>query len=88
MLNVLVFIRMIEESRFKKFLVIGTSPSVIKRGIKYSIIVGTVLTLINHGDSLLERELDKIKLLRIGLTYIVPYIVSTLSSVQAILVDD
>jgi hypothetical protein len=75
---------MIEESKIKKFLVIGTSPSVIKRGIKYSIIVGTVLTLINHGGSLLERELDKIKLLRIGLTYIV----STLSSVQAILVDD
>ena len=56
---------MIEESKIKKFLVIGTSPSVIKRGIKYSIIVGTVLTLINHGGSLLERELDKIKLLRI-----------------------
>jgi hypothetical protein len=45
--------------------------------------VGTVLTAINHGDALLRGQLDAVRLFRIGLTVVVPYCVSTASSVAA-----
>lgn len=49
----------------------------------YAVVVGTVLVAINHGDALLRGELDGLRLLRMGLTVMVPYVVSTLSSVGA-----
>ena len=66
-----------------KYFTPATSPSIIRRAIKYSIVVGTILISINHGDSLLKGDIDKLKVIKIILTYSVPYIVSTLSSVQA-----
>jgi len=42
------------------------------------------LILINHADALLRGELDTLRLFRIALTMIVPYIVSTVSSVITI----
>jgi hypothetical protein len=42
-----------------------------------------VLTAINHGDALLRGQLDAVRLFRIGLTVVVPYCVSTASSVAA-----
>jgi len=45
---------------------------------------GAVLIAINHGDALLRGELDPLRLVRMGLTVIVPYCVSTASSVQAL----
>jgi len=44
-----------------------------------------VLIAINHGDALLRGEIDAGRLLKMGLTVLVPYTVSTLSSVGAIL---
>jgi hypothetical protein len=38
----------------------------------------------NHGDALVQGELDPGRLLKMGLTLLVPYTVSTLSSVQAL----
>lgn len=60
-------------------------PSVIKRALKYAIIVGAILITINHGDAILRGDLPLSRLLRMGLTVMVPYIVSTLSSVGALL---
>jgi hypothetical protein len=59
-------------------------PVVVRRALKYAIVVGAVLIAINHGDALLRRELDAVRLFRIGLTVVVPYCVSTASSVEAI----
>ena len=73
------------KSKLHQYVRLAKSPSVIKRGIKYSLIVGTVLTCINHGDRLLEGEFTGIRMLKIGLTYTVPYVVSSLSSIQALL---
>ena len=71
-----------------KYLTLATSPHIVKRAIKYSIVVGTILISINHGDSLLQGNIDKLKTIKIILTYSVPYIVSTLSSVQATIFSD
>ena len=62
-------------------------PSIVKRGLKYALVVGTILVGINHGDRIIDGELTTYQMLQIGLTYSVPYIVSSLSSVQAILAE-
>lgn len=46
--------------------------------------VGCVLALINHGDRLLTLSLDGTSIAKISLTFLVPYCVSTYSSVQAV----
>lgn len=57
--------------------------SIAKRALKVALVVGTLLTLINHGPSLLEYQLTSRHYLQIALTYLVPYLVSTYSAVSA-----
>ncbi len=63
---------------------IATRPAVVRRALKYALIVGTLLILINHGDAILRGDVSIDRLLRMGLTTLVPYAVSTLSSVEAL----
>ena len=46
-----------------------------------SLIVGTILVAINHGPAILAGELTRERVFQILLTYLVPYTVSTVSSV-------
>lgn len=62
---------------------LATSWPVVRRALGYGIVVGLVLIAINHGDALLRGDVDAIRWLKMGLTPLVPYMVSTLSSVQA-----
>ncbi len=55
----------------------------MRRGIAYAIIVGTVLIAINHGDAILRGDLTPERLAKMALTTLVPYLVSTFSSVGA-----
>lgn len=55
---------------------------VVLTAIKVALFVGTVLALINHGPSLLALELSREQALKIALTYLVPYGVSTYSSIK------
>lgn len=50
----------------------------------YAIIVGMILITINHGDAILRGDITNVRVLKIALTVMVPYAVSTLSSVGAI----
>ncbi len=59
--------------------------SVVKRGLKFAVIVGIILIAINHGDTILRGELQPINYIKMGLTVIVPYMVSVFSSVGAII---
>lgn len=68
----------------KEWLNLATQGSVVRRGLLYAVIVGSVLIAINHGDALLRGDLDRQRLLRMGLTVMVPYLVSTFSSVGAL----
>ncbi|MBX3418638.1 MAG: nitrate/nitrite transporter NrtS [Pirellulaceae bacterium] len=58
--------------------------SVIKRSLCFSLVVGTILTAINQGDIVMSGKLEARHWFKIGLTYCVPFIVSTLSSVGAL----
>lgn len=68
----------------KEALEIALDPSVVRRALGYAFVVGPILIAINHGDALLRGELDGLRLFKMGLTVLVPYAVSTLSSVGAL----
>lgn len=68
----------------ESFLSLATQPSVVKRAVKIAFIVGIVLAAINHGDKLMTGALTTSLVVKILLTFFVPYSVSTYSSVLAI----
>jgi thiol:disulfide interchange protein len=69
----------------QEWLSVACQRSVVLRACKYAVVVGAVLITINHGDALLAGDVDLRRLLKMGLTVGVPYVVSTLSSVGATL---
>lgn len=71
-------------NRLQSFISLAFSRDIILDALKVSVIVGTVLAIINHFDFLLRMELDADRALKIVLTYFVPYCVATYSSVKAI----
>ncbi len=58
---------------------------VVRRALKYAIVVGAVLIAINHGDAIMRGDLDTVRFVKMGLTILVAYVVSALSSVGAML---
>ena len=67
-----------------EWLRLASSASVVRRGVAYAVVVGAILIGINHGDALVRGELDAGRAARMALTTLVPYLVSTFSSVGAI----
>ncbi len=65
------------------WLQLAIQPAVVKRGIKFGLGVGAILITINHGDAVLAGELTPMLWFKMGLTLLVPYMVSTASSVSA-----
>ena len=63
---------------------IAFSPMVRNRALKIASIVGCVLAAINHGDKILAMDVDLRTLVKIAMTFLVPYAVSTYSAVQAV----
>jgi len=62
---------------------VAIERKIFKRSLIIAIIVGTILTLINHGDVIISGNLEATHVVKILLTYLVPYAVSTYSSVQS-----
>ena len=69
----------------REWLAIAFSGTVRRRALKVALVVGAVLLAINHGDAILSGHISLVRLLRMLLTVTVPYVVSTVSSVGAIL---
>ena len=70
--------------RFREWLRLARAGEVVQRALASALVVGPVLIVINHGSTLWQGDVDQGIVLRIGLTMIVPYLVSTHASVQAI----
>jgi hypothetical protein len=66
------------------WLQLARDPAVVRRALGYALVVGSILIAINHGAALLSGEVDAARILQMGLTAMVPYCVSTSSSVGAI----
>jgi hypothetical protein len=69
----------------KERFLLAFQPSVVKRALKYAVVVGFILIAINHSDEILSGHVTSGVLLKMLLTMTVPYVVSTLSSVGALL---
>ena len=67
-----------------RFMVLARRPDVVRRARRVAFLVGTLLVLINYGDRFAAGDLGRGDWLKMGLTYLVPYAVSTWSAVQAI----
>ena len=63
---------------------LASSGPVVHRALKYAVVVGAILIAINHSDAILRGDLPPARLFRMALTVVVPYMVSTLSSVEAL----
>lgn len=64
---------------------LARSPDILARSSKVALFVGTILAIINQGDLILAGEFSRTMLLKIILSYLVPFSVSTYASVQATL---
>lgn len=61
---------------------LASHPATMRRAGITALVVGTVLIAINHGDAILAGTMDRSRILKAALTVLVPYIVSTVSSVS------
>ena len=66
-----------------KFVELAFSVTIVKRALKTSLLVGTILALINHGADIISLSVTGESFIKIVVTYGVPYCVSTYSSVRA-----
>jgi len=58
--------------------------AVVKRATIIALIVGIVIAVINYYDKLMYWNLTGTDVTKIAVTFLVPYIVSTISAVMAI----
>ena len=66
------------------WLACAASGPIVRRAATSALIVGPILIVINHSDAITSGHISGVRLLRIALTFIVPYLVSTVSSVLAV----
>ncbi len=78
-------VRAIHPLTWREWCELACRRSVVIRGVKFAIVVGAILIAINHGDAILSGRLSATSYLKMGLTLIVPYLVSVFSSVGAMM---
>ncbi|MFT6407571.1 MAG: hypothetical protein ACJAQ6_000984 [Arenicella sp.] len=66
------------------FFNLAFSRGVVINAIKVSLLVGTILAMINHGGMILSLEFTRQTVIKILLSYVVPYCVATYSAVKAL----
>jgi len=66
---------------------IASDPSVLRRAALTSLGVGTILTIANHFEDLTTGRMAEYQLIPIAITYLVPFLVSIVSSVIALRVE-
>ncbi|HEY3345375.1 MAG TPA: nitrate/nitrite transporter NrtS [Anaerolineaceae bacterium] len=68
----------------QEWLKLCTTRSVRRRAFTTALIVGTILIAINYGETIAQGRIGQPQIFRMALTVLVPYCVSTYSSVSAI----
>lgn len=67
---------------FKEIVAAVIKKSTVKDAVIVSAVVGSILNIVNQGDILFKLEFENLSALKLILTFIVPYLVSTYSSVR------
>lgn len=70
-------------SRSKQILSLIFDSAIRTRAIKLALVVGPILTLINQYDVLFGAGITHLNWLKVGLTFFMPYAVSTYSAVKS-----
>jgi len=68
----------------REWIELATASEVVRRASGYAVTIGALLIAINHADAVARGDIDLVLGIKMGLTVMVPYVVSTLSSVQAL----
>jgi len=58
--------------------------AVVRRAVLFACVVGPLLIAINHADAIAAGAVDGQRALKMALTLLVPYVVSSVSSVLAL----
>jgi hypothetical protein len=74
----------IEGNRARLWISAATDRAILRRSVVTCLIVGALLTVINHGDQLLRVEFSATMAWQIGLTFLVPFLVATSSAAAAV----
>jgi hypothetical protein len=74
----------VRQNALKEWVELCCVRHIMWRGLKYAVVVGTILLAINHGDAVLSGELTADRWVRMALTAVVPYWVSVFSSAGAL----
>ena len=70
--------------RSASWVAIARRPEVVRRSLRVAAAVGTLLVAINYADRALAGSLGSTDWLKMALTYLVPYGVSTYAAVQTL----
>jgi hypothetical protein len=65
-------------------LTLALREDIFRRAVKVALIVGMVLLAINYGDKIIAGTVDKRDILKMALTCLVPYCVSTYVAVSTV----
>jgi hypothetical protein len=68
-------------SSVSAWLRLAAHPATVSRAFVTALVVGFVLIAVNHGAAILSGQLTRSRVIQMCLTVIVPYVVSTVSSV-------
>ncbi|MEM6760046.1 MAG: nitrate/nitrite transporter NrtS [Pseudomonadota bacterium] len=66
------------------FFALARQSGVVRRAAKVSLLVGTILAIINHAPAALSGQISALSVFQIIVTYAVPYSVATWSAVQTL----
>ena len=71
-------------NKIKLYTIVLCDKSIMIKAVKISLIVGTLLNIINQGGYLINLDFDNINFFKIILTYLIPFFVSsyTAASIQ------
>jgi len=70
--------------RFRSWISAASDRTILRRSVVTCLIVGAILTVINQGDRFLRGEFDGAMAWKIGLTFLVPFVVATISGAAVI----
>jgi hypothetical protein len=71
-----------EPSPAATWFLLAFHPATVRRALITALIVGTILIVINQGDAILRGHISHLHIAKMILTVMVPYLVSTVSSVS------
>ncbi|MBO9701278.1 MAG: nitrate/nitrite transporter NrtS [Sporocytophaga sp.] len=66
------------------FIKFASKPATVKKGLMVSLIVGTVLNVINQGDLFIYQKWESLNFFKLFLTYVTPFLVSVYSTATAL----